>query len=85
MTHDLLKTEDAAEYLGISATRLKQLIASGRYALQPVLRGKPNWYSTADLDEFKKLDRPHGNPQFGPDFHKPKPKPGKRLKKSRKK
>lgn len=82
---NLLKTEDAAEYLGISPTRLKQIIAGGRYALQPVLRGKPNWYSTDDLDAFKKLARPHGNPEFGPDFHKPKTKPRKRLRKTGKK
>lgn len=82
---DLLKTEDAAKYLGISVTRLKQIIAGERYSLRPVLLGKPNWYSTADLDEFKKLDRPRGNPTFGPDFHKPKTNPRKRLRKSGKK
>lgn len=58
---DYLTTKEAAEELGLSWGRVKQLVA--RLQLPATKKGGVNLISRTDLDEFKEKDRPAGRPK----------------------
>ena len=55
---------EAAEYLGLSEGRIRQLLLAER--IEAMKLNQRAWaISKTALDEFKKLHRPVGNPNFG--------------------
>jgi excisionase family DNA binding protein len=68
---DVLKKEkrwmsvgEAAEYLGLSEGRIRQLLLAER--IEAMKLNERAWaIPKTALDDFKKLDRPAGNPNFG--------------------
>lgn len=59
-----MSVPEAANYLGLSEGRVRQLLLAGR--IKAMKLNERAWaISKTALDEFKKLDRPVGNPNFG--------------------
>lgn len=57
-----LTVQEAADALGVSPGRVRQLIVEKRIHGQ---KFGPAWaISTAEVERFRQLDRPPGNPQF---------------------
>ncbi len=56
---ELLTTTQAAEYLGLSGARIRQLAGAGRIGRK---HGFMWLFSREELDEFAKQERPSGRP-----------------------
>ena len=52
---DLMKTDDAAAYLGIHRSTVNRLVNRGKLvaAVKPVEKGKWRWFRKADLNSYK--------------------------------
>jgi excisionase family DNA binding protein len=61
-TMNLLSTAEAADYLGLSETRVRQLCARGAIGAKV---GGRYIISQDELRQFAKIPRPVGNPNFG--------------------
>lgn len=58
-----LTVAEAADYLGLSEPRVRQLLLSGR--LEGLKHANAWAIRKKELVRFSKLDRPVGNPNFG--------------------
>lgn len=56
----LITTTDAAEILGVDASRIRQLIIEGK--LTATKMGRDNLLDRAEVQRFGKKDRPVGRP-----------------------
>lgn len=56
-----MTTKEAAEYLGVSQSRVRQLIMDG--VLTSVKRGRDNWIERAQVERHKVERSPRGRPR----------------------
>ena len=61
----IITTADAAKRLGITDSRVRQLIINNQLPARKM--GRDLFIKSSDLDEFAKLDRPVGNPNWKSD------------------
>lgn len=60
---ECVDVEAAANRIGVSAGRVRQLIADGTLPVMP-LGMRKKWIAIEAIDAYKKTSRPVGNPTF---------------------
>ncbi len=66
---DLLTSGQIAEILGVSPRRVKKLLQDGR--IPGAQRAGKYVVPRYHVERFAKVERPVGNPEFGPGYVKP--------------
>lgn len=59
-----MTTQEAAEYLGVTQSRIRQLILAGD--ITAVRRGRDKWVERAELERYQTVRPPRGRPAGRP-------------------